>query len=407
MKTIYLSGQRTFSNRGCEAIVRSTVSAIRTLAPETRFLVPSDDISRDSGQWPNAAENGVEFVQAYQTPFTRPWVHTQRLPLPWLKRLGWPFPFPRWFRDQLASVDGVLSVGGDNYSLDYRLPSLLMGIDGLAIKLGKPIILWGASVGPFEKEPSFIPTIRNHLSRFDLIGVRESVSYEYLTKELGLVNVMRMVDPAFKLEKESISLETFWPKVSFNGIMGLNISSLIERYKSEGQDLCKETVIFIRQVVKEYGLGVLLIPHVVPLDRNYKNNDANYMKSILEALSDVGGAVSMVPPSLNAAQIKYVISRLRCFIGARTHSTIAALSSGIPTISISYSIKARGINRDLFGHEDLVLPTPYISAGSLENSLNYLLSHESDMRHILAERIPEYQNTISQSVKRIGKLIHI
>src|SRR3546814_9536127 len=89
----------------------------------------------------------------------------QRIPLGLLKRSGWPFPFPRWLKEQIKSVDAVIAVGGDNYSLDYRLPSLTMGIDRLAMDLGRPVFLWGASVGPFEAEPHFVPAIRHHLMR--------------------------------------------------------------------------------------------------------------------------------------------------------------------------------------------------------------------------------------------------
>ncbi len=41
----------------------------------------------------------------------------------------------------------------------------------------------------------------------------------------------------------------------------------------------------------------------------------------------------------------------------RTHATIAAYSTGVPTLVVGYSVKARGIARDLFGTEDgYVLP---------------------------------------------------
>ena len=50
------------------------------------------------------------------------------------------------------------------------------------------------------------------------------------------------------------------------------------------------------------------------------------------------------------------------FVGARTHSTIAAYSSGVPTLVIGYSVKSRGIATDLFGtYENYVLPVQEIS----------------------------------------------
>ena len=45
--------------------------------------------------------------------------------------------------------------------------------------------------------------------------------------------------------------------------------------------------------------------------------------------------------------LKNIISNCHYFMGARTHSTIAALSSYVPTISIAYSIKAFGINEEI------------------------------------------------------------
>jgi len=406
MMKFYLTGQRTFGNRGCEAIVRSTVGVLRKRFGDIEVLVPSDDIERDSKQWPDAKKKGVQFVPGYFPPHTRYWVHAQRLPIPFLKRAGWPFPFPRWVKDQISSVDMVLSVGGDNYSLDYRLPSLLMGMDALAMSLGKPVVLWGASVGPFEREPHFVPAIRAHLARMDRIFVRESVSFEYLTSTLGLQNVSQMVDPAFMLEREPVDKEAFWPTGAPNGVLGLNVSPLIERYKREGQDLRSEVIAFIRQAVKEYGLNVLLVPHVMPLDGAITNNDAHYMRPILEATTDLGSSVAMSPVDLNAAQIKDVISSLRFFIGARTHATIAALSTGVPTISIAYSVKARGINRDLFGHEDVVLPTPSVSATTLGEHLQYLIENETLLKERLADRIPAYKQVIDSAIGAVAELIH-
>ena len=111
----------------------------------------------------------------------------------------------------LQRVDAVLTIGSHNYSLDYRLPSLLMGMDRLAMNLGKPVILFGASVGPFEKVPDFIPAIRKHLADISLIALRESVSDAYVRETLGLNNVIRMADPAFTLAPEPVSTTAFWP----------------------------------------------------------------------------------------------------------------------------------------------------------------------------------------------------
>jgi len=400
MKRFYLTGQKTFGNRGCEAIVRSTVMMLNQTFGQVEVLVPSDDIPRDTQQWPDADQYGVLFVEAYMPAHTRYWVHLQRLPFKLLKTADWPFPFPKTLREQIKSVDAVLSVGGDNYSLDYRLPSLLMGLDRLAMDLGKPVFIWGASVGPFEREPHYVPAIRKHLTRMTLITVRESITYDYLTKTLGLSNVMQMADPAFTLTKEEIDTDPFWPQAGANGVIGLNISPLIERYKKNGQDLRAETIQFIHDAVAK-GFGVLLVSHVVPLDGSEKNNDATYMAGMLSELKTLGDAVTIMPSQFNASQIKQVISQLRYFIGARTHATIAALSSGIPTLSIAYSVKAKGINKDLLGDMPVVLPTPELTAGSLMAGLDYLINNETQIKEELREKLPLWRERVEVAANEI------
>lgn len=350
-------------------------------------LVPSLDAASDLNQWPEAEDLGVQFVKAFLPTYGRLWVHTQRLPLPALKQAPWPFPYPTWLKNDLASADAVLSIGGDNYSFDYRTPSIISAQDDLAMKIEKPVALWGASVGPFDRHPSYIPVMGRHLGRMKTVAVRESFSETYAKDRLGLANVLRTSDPAFTLQPEAIDTEAFWP-CHRDGVLGFNLSPLLERYKKGDQNLRKEAVSFVKDAVQRQGLGVLLIPHVMPLQGSSRNDDATYLEQILVECAELGDSVKIAPTTLNAAQLKYVASQLRFFIGARTHATIAALSSTVPTVSIAYSVKARGINRDLFGNEDMVLPTPSLSSRALVQKLDWLLENESLLRAELQERIP-------------------
>ena len=398
MKRFYLTGHRTFGNRGCEAIVRSTVGLLCKQFSAVEVLVPSDDVPRDAAQWSDAAALGVQFVPAYFPAYTRYWVHMQRLPFPALKRAGWPFPIPQAFKTMLQSVDAVLSIGGDNYSLDYRLPSLLMGMDRLAMNLGKP-------VGPFEKVPDFIPAIRKHLADISLIALRESVSDAYVRETLGLNNVIRMADPAFTLAPEPVSTTAFWPVEQGHGVLGLNVSPVIERYRRGHQDLRTEIVQFIRAVVQNHDMAVLLVPHVVPLNGDSKNNDAAYMRPILDSVTDLGWRVRMMDSDLNAAQIKQVISECRFFLGARTHATIAALSSVVPTVSIAYSVKAKGINQDLYGHQDAVLESAEVNQTSLLDSLEWLRTNEQELREQLIQRLVAVKEQTVRAMQRVGEIV--
>jgi polysaccharide pyruvyl transferase WcaK-like protein len=86
---------------------------------------------------------------------------------------------------------------------------------------------------------------------------------------------------------------------------------------------------------------------------------------------------------LSAAETKWVISRCRAFAGARTHSTIAAISSAVPTLSLAYSRKARGLNQDIFGHQEFCLQPPEITPTNIaERMANLLASSDAIAKHL-------------------------
>jgi colanic acid/amylovoran biosynthesis protein len=393
VKVVYLTGQNNFGNRGCEALVRSTIFLLRKHLGDVRFLVPSLDIPRDSAQWPEAAEHGVTFVPApVEPPSYRTRGRLCRV-LPFMKSFMWPSlkNLPN-LEKYLQQADAVVSIGGDNISLDYGLPSLFFFVQVAerALELGKKVALWGASVGPFSAEPQVERLLAAHLQRLDMVSVRESHSINYL-KSIGVsANVVPVSDSAFVLERQKVDLTSFWP-ADEHGVLGLNVSPLIETvYAKSGRpgSVKSVTADFIRRVLKETQMSVLLIPHVAPLNGAAFNNDELYMKEILREVPEAGERLKIAPAGLNCCQLKEIIAHCRFLIGARTHATLAALSSGVPTISIAYSIKARGINRDLLGNEDCVLATPDMSVEALHKAFTLLLTQEQALRQTLQTRVP-------------------
>lgn len=73
MKKFYLSGQNNFGNRGCEALVRSTLQLLKTEFGDVEILVPSYRPDLDSKQWPEAEKNGCKFVRAMPFPAAIKW----------------------------------------------------------------------------------------------------------------------------------------------------------------------------------------------------------------------------------------------------------------------------------------------------------------------------------------------
>lgn len=395
-KTFYFAGQWSFGNRGCEALIRSNTQLIRERVPTARLLCPSRDIGADRAQWPTAGEHGVEFVSPPRVPaLLKAWNKASNL-APDIRRFGIPpLPLDRETRGHIAQSDAVLMTGGDIVSLDYGLLSLhyWTGVIDAARRLGKPTHLLAASVGPFTRDPFTERQMVTHLRGYSSITVRETASFAYL-QSLGIQEVGLVADPAFVMAPEPWGdPDLFKPA---RGRLGLNVSPIVRGFRDSDlsrEEFDREIKVFIRSVIDDRAVpyDVILIPHVDPLSGIDTNSDRAYMGRILTELGDTSGRVRLLPDGLNAAQLKAVLGTCRFFIGARTHATIGAISQMVPTLSIAYSVKAIGINRDLFGTTDYVLPTPDVSAVTLLAGLALLEKDEVSIKSLLAERLPKWR----------------
>jgi len=372
-------------------------------------LVPSYNAAADARQWPEYAQHGVRFVRAPELPTGILWWHRFAKLAPALKNIWLPgYQVPADIEAEIDMADAIIMIGGDVMTLDYGLVSLLWHV-GLAnhfrIK-GKPVMLWGCSTGPFTAEPAIERFMTNFLRSLDAVTVRETITKSYLDR-LGVKdNVSLVTDPAFVLEPQPFDC-AFLPSESADGLLGLNVSPLIAKFRPQDEDpkvMQSEVARFIDETLDSSTLSVLLLPHVDSIDGTVESNnsDSGYMRDVLAMVKNPRGRVVMAPRGLNAAQLKHLLGRCRYFIGARTHATIGAISRGVPTISIAYSVKARGLNRDLFGDERFVLETPKVSAVTLAESLATLRRDETTIRKSLAGLMKTWKERTRGSAQELA-----
>ncbi len=109
---------------------------------------------------------------------------------------------------------------------------------------------------------------------------------------------------------------------------------------------------------------------------------------------------------MTAIQYKGYISRMRFFIGARTHATIAAYSNYVPTMVLGYSVKSKGISKDIFGEEKLVLSIDQISNSSmLKAKFDEMVNEERLIRQKLQASIPRIKKMSYKAVEYLDKLV--
>lgn len=284
----------------------------------------------------------------------------------------------------------MVSIGGDNYC--YGKPYSLYAFDKWANEHKVKLVLWGCSIEETKDEEML-----EDLRRFDLIIARESLTYDFLNKISG-TRTLLLPDPAFTLKPEEVSENIV--KVSRDTV-GINISPMIMEYEKNENMAFRNYVNLVEHIINHTQFDVLLIPHVT-VDTT---DDRKPLRELYNRFSG-SGRVQMVG-DMNCSELKFLISKCRFFIGARTHSTIAAYSSCVPTLVVGYSVKARGIAKDLFGTtENYVLPVQQLKAeDELVSAFQWLCAHERQVRDRLETIMPEYIARAYQAGEEIRRLI--
>jgi colanic acid/amylovoran biosynthesis protein len=158
----------------------------------------------------------------------------------------------------------------------------------------------------------------------------------------------------------------------------------------------------IKHIIETSNMQVALIPHVTW----EHNNDLEPLTALYEQFKDTGRVV-IIGDQYNCMELKGFISRCRMFVGARTHATIAAYSTCVPTLVVGYSVKARGIARDIFGsEEDMVIPVQSLNhEDDLVNAFKYIQENEDAIKKHLQNFMPSYVEKAWLAGGEVKKLI--
>lgn len=299
----------------------------------------------------------------------------------------------------------AVSIGGDNYCYDMMLNDLRLA-NGAFNKQGTKTVLLGCSIEP---ESLNRQEIVSDLNRYSLIVARESITYEALKSKLdNPERIICLPDPAFTLDIEYVRLPEGFLVPSedengmpYGGVVGINISPLIQSNETVDGITKLNYENLIESIIDETDMSVALIPHVV-WDRN---DDRKPLRDLYEKYKDTGKVILV--DDYNCRQLKYIIGKCRFFIGARTHATIAAYSTTVPTLVVGYSVKARGIAKDLFGtDENYVIPVQGLKTeNDLKKAFEYIKSNEMEIRQHLLSIMPEYKLNALQNGKKIKELL--
>ena len=229
-------------------------------------------------------------------------------------------------------------------------------------------MLWGCSVNPELLEGECLADLK----AYDLIVARESITAQAM-RDAGLT-VRTWCDPAFTLRAEELPLPAGWREKQ---TVGLNVSPLVLNNAKDRNAALNAFVALVRHILRTSENAVALIPHVTWAH----DNDMDALSEIKAHFADEP-RVFLLSSQLGAMQYKGYVKRLSGLVTARTHVSVAAYSTFVPTLVIGYSVKARGIARDLFGSEEGHL----IPAQELSGEAELIAAYDAMMKRADAER---------------------
>jgi len=329
------------------------------------------------------------------------------------------FPFG-WMRNmlgkinrihrQLASIDIFCDItGGDSFSDIYGMKRFVLGFltKWLVVLTCKPFVMLPQTYGPF----------RSRITRFMARTILTRVSSVYSRDQDGMEELRRLMngrtmcaeprlcpDVAFVLdvirpENEQVNqIEKL--KAEHCPLIGLNVSGLLYNggYTRENQFGLKcDYRALVRNIVSSFARQedcvVLLVPHVIPEDFEVEN-DYIACKKVWQSLSPAEQEnVIVLDGGYDQNQIKYLIGLCDFFMGARMHSTIAALSQCVPAVGMAYSKKFAGVFKTA-GVEECVVDMREMGGDVVVEKVREIYEKREEIRRRLEKVTPRVKRTV-------------
>ncbi|HLR27786.1 MAG TPA: polysaccharide pyruvyl transferase family protein [Ruania sp.] len=337
-------------NRGVEALGRSVADAVDRRMTGSRLTILDDGwgVRRDvSSRYHHADVDfaGVRLSRRWYRPES--WAQIRLA-----QTLG---AFANPVARRIAQADAVLDISaGDSFTDLYgaaRLDSVAAP-KLAALRAARPLVLLPQTYGPFTTAHG--RRLAERLVRSAAVAyARDPWSYEQLNElagtEADTERLRQGVDVAFALEPRQppVAIVEHLDKLRHRILAGVNVSGLLSMPGAARQfglsgDYLATMCALVQQLI-DAGAHVVFVSHV-HLPGGSGESDKAAIHLVRSMLTEnEASQTSMLPPDLDAAQLKWCIGAMDWFVGSRMHATIAALSSLVPVYGYAYSDKTRGV----------------------------------------------------------------
>ncbi len=255
-----------------------------------------------------------------------------------VQKYGIILPFTYFGKYVKHVVIEAADYGGDGFSDIYGERSFMnrMNQTWILRRANVPLLMLPQTVGPFKSGKCH--DIAVDIMRYAKeIYVRDGKFIPEFDK-LGL-KYSQTKDISSLMKPEPWDIEIAPTAV------GLNVSGLAYSNTFCGLDGQFDAYpLLVEQIIDFFrgkGCIVYLIPHSYGYNNPIADDDMMACREAYQRLKDKSNVV-LVDKDMTAPQVKYVISQMSFFIGARMHANFAAIYTGVPVFGTAYSYKFEG-----------------------------------------------------------------
>lgn len=391
-KNILISIGAIVSNKGSEALVRGLVKICKEKSPDCHITLSA--LEMNFGSWMDI--DGVDtYIRRYSfnnDKSIKRYFITFLGKVLKLKNIANKLKYKRFLKEA-NKADTIIMIGADNYDKNYNMIDSLHEFHKFIRDNTKAkMVLYDCSVSKEDVSDK----LKADMKLFDLITVREQLSFSNLSGIIEKEKLFYYPDPAFVMDFNKTELPENWQQ---GDMVGVNLSNLIteDKYGSNRETVKRTYRNLLEYIIQKTNYKIVLIPHVM------KQADLSILRPFYEEYKKTDRVIIIDNEKLSAPELKYMISNCNLFIGARTHSTIAAYSTKVPTLVLGYSIKSLGIAKDLFGtNENYVVPVSNLqTTQELVEGFKWLDENKEQIKQTLEKVIPSYQ----EQAMNFGRLL--
>lgn len=310
----------------------------------------------------------------------------------------------------VSEIDKLVVLGGDDLSEYYSINLLKKEFYRLnKIKEKCDTVLVGQTIGPFYEDR--ISLAKNTFNNIDIYS-RDPWTTKYLENTLKIKGVEESSDLAFLPLPYQDNI-----KIKENVLNKYNLeeekyitfvpSGLYKSYCSDKEKYTENLIYIIEYIKNKFnGYKIVLLPHVL---RNKDIDDRNIIKEIENKLGKKNEIV-YIYDEMKPLKARFILGNGIFTITGRMHGAISTLQMRKPAISISYSVKYKGVIGEGLGLHDLIVEGSKQElwenkkvATDVCNRIEYVINNYNELIKNIDNKVSMAEKNTKLMIENIGR----